>query len=93
MIAPSEKSAFSVRAIARLYGVSRGTISDAIRSGELRAARLGKRRYLITKDDWLDFGPTPTPIASQRSASSARGLHHEQLELVVGVPVPSRQRE
>lgn len=47
--------AFSARAAAAAYRVSRHTIRTAIASGELRAARLGKRNFVITRASMEDF--------------------------------------
>lgn len=50
-------NAGSARAWARELGVSADTIAGAIRRGELRAVRLGSRRFLIRREDvgaWLE---------------------------------------
>jgi excisionase family DNA binding protein len=51
-----DQEAFSAREIERRYRIDRGTISAAIHSGDLRAHRLGLRRFLILRADlerWL----------------------------------------
>ena len=52
-----ERDAFSAREVERRYGIDRGTISAAIQAGELRAHRLGRRRFLVLRADlerWLE---------------------------------------
>ena len=51
-----ERAAFSIRQISRVYGVGRRTVSDAIRRGELPAAKLTPKRFVILRRDfeaWL----------------------------------------
>lgn len=46
----------TARAIQREYGIRRERIGEAVNAGELPAARLGARRFLILRDDfeaWL----------------------------------------
>jgi len=50
-----EREAFSLRALCRAYGIDASVPSRAIRAGELPAARLGKRRFLILRADWEKF--------------------------------------
>ena len=53
---PMERAAFSIRGIARRYGVGRGTVADAIQKGDLPAARLGPRHTVVLVHDferWL----------------------------------------
>jgi excisionase family DNA binding protein len=51
-----ERDGYSAREIERRYRIDRGKISVAIQRGELRAHRLGRRRFLILRADlerWL----------------------------------------
>ncbi|GAF77548.1 unnamed protein product [marine sediment metagenome] len=47
-----EREAFSLRSLARRYHVDRAIISELVRSGQLPAARIGKRRLLVLRRDW-----------------------------------------
>lgn len=47
--------ASSVRGLNRRYGVSRDFIYDAIARGELPAARIGKRRFLVLHRDFESY--------------------------------------
>ncbi|HBZ72826.1 MAG TPA: hypothetical protein DEP35_25075 [Deltaproteobacteria bacterium] len=56
----TERSGFSVAALARELRTSKSTIAAEIRSGRLRAARIGKRRYLILAKD-VEAWAFPSP--------------------------------
>jgi excisionase family DNA binding protein len=47
----TDRQAFSVTELARLYPLSRGFIRGEIRRGGLRVRRFG-RRVLVLKEDW-----------------------------------------
>ena len=50
------RAALSIRQINREYGVSRDTVSHAIRNGDLPASQLGTKRILVLRRDfeaWL----------------------------------------
>jgi len=49
--------ALTARAVAREYGISRDRVRAAIRSGDLPAARLGRRSYTLLRRDveaWIE---------------------------------------
>jgi len=75
-----ERVAFSIRGIARRYGVGRGTVADAIQKGELPAAQLGPRHTVVLVNDferWLrGHAVRPSAHASARvDAVLAREEH------------------
>ena len=55
-MARPKRRALSARGVEREYGVDRGLVGRAIRTGQLPASRVGRRRYLVFRDDvegWL----------------------------------------
>lgn len=52
---PPTKPAYTVDEVASLLGLHRVTVSNFIRIGELRAARLGHRTVRITHEALMDF--------------------------------------
>ena len=56
MLGYERRAALTARQSAVVYSLSKTTIRDAIRAGELPAFRIGKRRLLILRQDleqWL----------------------------------------
>jgi predicted DNA-binding transcriptional regulator AlpA len=45
------REAYTLRGAERAFGISRSRLSEAIRSGELPASRLGARRLTILRSD------------------------------------------
>ena len=62
--------ALSARGVERDYGIDRTAVAEAIRSGDLRASRLGARRFTLLRTDveqWLRrYAVTPTARAQAR---------------------------
>jgi excisionase family DNA binding protein len=50
----TDRKAYSVQELARLYPLSRGFLRGEIRQGKLRVRRFG-RRVLILKEDWDSY--------------------------------------
>lgn len=77
---PSSRSgpheAFSIRGLSRAYGISRRRIACAIAAGELHAARLGKRRFIILRRDaerWIrEKGGLEEPARIRRDTARRR---------------------
>ena len=67
---------FSMKGAARAFGVDHGALRDAIRSGELSAARIGAKRLLILRVDveaWVRKHRVELkPAASEWAADAAR---------------------
>ncbi len=52
----AQRTALTARGVEREYGIARDRVCDAIRAGELPAARIGRRVYTILRRDieaWL----------------------------------------
>ena len=47
----TRREAFSARQVSRAYGIAMRTILDAIGTHELRASRLGAKRYTVLRQD------------------------------------------
>lgn len=87
----------SIRAAARLLGVARERISDAVKSGELPNYRLGRRRLLIYRRDlesWVRSHPgrPSEPLAAIRAARERVLDAIESIGSMRG-PVAEGQRE
>ncbi len=52
--AVTDKRAYSVQELARLYPLSLGFLRGEIRQGKLRVRRFG-RRVLVLREDWDDY--------------------------------------
>jgi excisionase family DNA binding protein len=52
---PEPKAVYSIEEVAALLGVHRTTVSGFIKSGELRASRLGHRTVRISYEALLEF--------------------------------------
>jgi excisionase family DNA binding protein len=83
-LGPMPERALSIRGINREYGVGRGTVTKAIRAGELPACQLGPRRFIILRRDfesWLhkqavrpsDFAAARVDEVLEREARSGAG--------------------
>lgn len=70
----TDRQALSARAVSREYGISRETLVAAMAAGELRAARLGSRRYTILRRDleaWL-YGHAVRPSSRAEDVVTRR---------------------
>jgi len=76
-----ERHALSARAIEREYRVRRDRIGEAVRTGELPAARLGSRRFTILRRDfeaWLSRHPAARPASHDAVAVVRARIEREE---------------
>jgi excisionase family DNA binding protein len=66
----ADRLAVSPAGAARLAGVGRTTIYEAISSGALRSLKIGKRRLIliVSLRDWLETAQQAADLAAQRRA-------------------------
>ncbi len=62
-----EKLLYSISAVCQLLGLSRPTVMDFIKAGQLPARRLGGR-IMIHHSTLEKFARTDTPLADQKRA-------------------------
>lgn len=55
-VSGTQREALSLRGVERAFGINRRRLAEAVEAGELRAARVGKRKLTILRTDverWL----------------------------------------